>query len=77
MLKNTSKNAILYRGRYIRRLAGSGWGAECYIVVWAEDAGERGVERIVNAQTWYGCLAKLFAQIAYDDKFFGEYRWLI
>lgn len=71
-MKSRSKNIILYRGRYIRRLVGSGWAAECYVVTWA-----KGPELCNEAQTWYGCLKKLFKQIAYDDKFFGERRWLV
>lgn len=68
MIQN-SKNAILYRGRYIRRIIHCGWAAECYAVAWA--AGGREVE------TWYGCLEKLLKQIAEDDAFYGKWRWLI
>lgn len=72
----SSNEAIIYQGRYIRRLVGPGWGDECYIVVWEEEALEDKLVRI-DSQIWNGTLEKLKAQIDYDDEFFGEYRWLI
>lgn len=74
MLIQNSKNIIIYRGRYIRRLVGSGWGAECYIVCWIQEP-DKTITR--SAEIFYGCLQKLFDQIKYDDKFFGDRRWLI
>lgn len=74
-VKQDSKNVILYRNRYIRRLVGSGWAAECYIVAFRNDTE---FMRITSrAQIWYGSLPVLFKQIAHDDKFFGARRFLI
>lgn len=64
MIKN-SNNAMLYRGRYIRRIVNNGWAAESYAVSWSAGGSERTV--------WYGSLKKLLEHLDDTVRFFG--RW--
>ena len=68
-MKQTSKNAIIYRGRWIRRAVGTGWAAECYIIAWAPGGSERTM--------WYGSLKRLIEHLDDTIKFFGRWDRLI
>ena len=78
-MKQTSKNIILYRGRYIRRLVGPGWPKEAFIVTWIRTPGLMDPNDLLAEQSEVGyCnLAVLLATIKQDDEFYGFQRWLI
>lgn len=65
----TSKNVIIYRGRWIRRAVGNGWAAESYIIAWPRGGSERDI--------WYGSLKALIRHLDETIKFFGHWERLI
>ena len=62
------KNAILYRGRYIRLMWSKVFGRE-YQIQWAYGGRE--------IKYFNGSLKELMEQISETDKFFGKWRFLI
>ena len=67
-MRGTSNNAILYRGRYIRRciIAGKPVG---YVLSWAAYGSERAL--------WRGSLAELLEHLDSTVRFFGKWDKLI
>ena len=63
-----SNNRILYRGRYIRRIALRGY-PPCYMVTWSEYGRE--------SKPFYGSLEELLEKIDDTVKFFGKWEYLI
>ncbi len=68
-MKQTSKNGMLYRGRYIRRCTNSCWAAECYIIGWPGGGSER--------EMWYGSLKALMKHLDETVRFFGKWDRLL
>ena len=67
-MKHTSNNRILYRGRYIRRIALRGY-PPCYMVTWSENGRE--------SKAFYGSLPELLEKIDDTVRFFGKWQFLI
>lgn len=69
MIKHTSNNIIIYRGRYIRRFLLSRNYPPCYLVSWTSRAG--------RAESFYGSLPELMEKIDDTIRFFGKWEFLI
>ena len=67
MLRHTSNNIILYKGRYIRRFVMRGY-PPCYIVAWSSGS---------ESRVFYGSLAELMEKIDDTVRFFGKWVYLI
>ena len=67
-MKKSSKNMILYKGRYIRRMVINGhpYG---YVICWHGGSRER--------EVWHGSLSELLARIDNTVAFFGKWAYLI
>lgn len=66
--RHVSKNRILYKGRYIRRIALRGY-PPCYMVTWSEYGRE--------SKAYYGSLTDLLKEIDDTVSFFGKWAYLI
>lgn len=68
-MKHTSNNRILYKGRYIRRIALRGY-PPCYMITWCDSCtGE--------SKAYYGKLEDLLKEIDDTVAFFGKWAYLI
>lgn len=67
-MRHVSNNRILYKGRYIRRIALRGYPS-CYMVTWSEYGRE--------SKAYYGKLEDLLKEIDDTVAFFGKWAYLI